>query len=389
MGLRAACAELRDSGVWLIDRYIVWRFLANFAILLGLLYVFAVSIDLILELDEFVDVAKDSLGDESSAVALVATMGRLVVNFHGPRIFQFYAYMLGLVSVGAMGFTLAQMHRHRELVAVLASGVRLHRVAVPLVCAAFGLNVVQLVNQEYVLPSLAPRLIRSHDDLGRSAVDAFAVRFTADGNGNLFQSPAFDPETGTLSHLTILERDEAGRTVRRITADRGQWDEADGAWRLTNGRAITPQTVTRGETTSVLVGQPVSTYRTDLGPRVLTMRRYREYATMLSIKQIRRMIQTPGVVDSDALVRFWFARYSTVLINMLVLLMTLPFFLLREPASLLRNSVLCAGVAIPAMLGALVGFAVDLPGISPAVGVFLPALVLIPIALFMVTLVRT
>ena len=110
---------------------------------------------------------------------------------------------------------------------------------------------------------------------------------------------------------------------------------------------------------------------------------------MLSIGQIRQMLRTPGVVDTDALVRFAFARFTTVLINVLVLAMSLPFFLLREPASLIRNSVLCAGTAIPAMLGALLGFAASLPGIPPSVSVFLPAIVLFPVAMFMVSLVKT
>ena len=163
-------------------------------------------------------------------------------------------------------------------------------------------------------------------------------------------------------------------------------------WRLTNGRAITPQSQFGGETTSLLVGQPIDMYLTDVTPQVLTMRRYRQYATMLSLNQIREMMSDvggPGVVDTDALVRLWFARFTAVLINMLVLVLTLPFFLLREPANLLRQSVLCAGAAIPAMLGALLALAVDLPGIPPAAGVFLPALVLIPVAMFMVTLIKT
>ena len=41
------------------------------------------------------------------------------------------------------------------------------------------------------------------------------------------------------------------------------------------------------------------------------------------------------------------------------------------------------------MLGALIGLAVDLPGIASSVEVFLPGLVLIPIAMFQVTLVRS
>ena len=374
--------------MWQIDRYIVRRFLANFFILLILLFVFAVSIDLLLELDEFVEVARDTVGPDGGFLAQLAALIGIVAHYHGPRLFQFYAYMLGLLSVGAMGFTLAQMHRHRELVALLASGVRLHRIALPILGAALGLNLIQLANQEFVLPRLAPLLIRSHQDIGQQGAEAFDVRFTTDGKGNLLQAPSFDPTTNTLILPTFLERDEAGRTVRRITADRATWDEAARAWILVGGRAITPQSSAAG-TTAVLRGQPVDRYATDLGPDILKMRRYREYATMLSITQIGQMLRSPGVVDEDALVRFALARFSTVLINMVVLVMALPFFLLREPASLLRNSLLCAGTAIPAMLGALLGFAVQFPGIPPAISVFLPAMVLLPVMVFMVSLIRT
>ena len=69
--------------------------------------------------------------------------------------------------------------------------------------------------------------------------------------------------------------------------------------------------------------------------------------------------------------------------------MVLPYFLLREPANLLRNSLLCAAMAIPASMGGLLSMAMPLPGISPVMGVFLPVLVLIPVALFMVSTMKT
>ena len=119
------------------------------------------------------------------------------------------------------------------------------------------------------------------------------------------------------------------------------------------------------------------------------MRQYRQFAAMLSIKQIRRLLKSGQPEDRDVLVRFWFSRFTAVLINMLMVVITLPFFLLRAPANLLRQSLLCAGTAIPAMLGALIGLTVDLPGIPSSVEVFLPGLVLIPVAMFQVTLIRS
>jgi len=372
----------------LLDRYIVGRFLSNFAILFALLFTFAISIDLLLQLDRFVDAAQARAG-EAGALWRTIVMAGIILDFHGPRIFQFYAYMLGLLSVGAMAFTLAQMHRHRELVAVLASGVSLHRIAAPLICAVFGLNLLQLLNQEFILPKLAPQLIRKHGDIGQAGVSGFEILFTADGDGNLLQAPMFDPQTNTLSQPTILVRDDVGRTVRRITANEATWDPSIDAWRLSQGLAMTPAAGSASDSSSRFVHQTIDLFETDLAPEVLKMRQYRQFAAMLSIKQIRKLMKSGQPEDRDVLVRFWFSRFTAVMINMLVLVITLPFFLLRAPANLLRQSLLCAGTAIPAMIGALIGLTVDLPGIASSVEVFLPGLVLIPIAMFQVTLVRS
>ena len=100
-----------------------------------------------------------------------------------------------------------------------------------------------------------------------------------------------------------------------------------------------------------------------------------------STSQINQMLASRGVVDADALARFKYSRFAAVLINMLLLIITLPFFLLREPANLLLQSLWCAAVAVPGMIAALIGLTVELPGIPPAAGVFLPVAILIPIAL--------
>ena len=188
----------------LIDRYIAGRFLGNFCMLLMFLFLFVVSIDLLLQLDEYVNAAKQQAGPDGSLPAEIIALVGIVVNFHGPRIFQFYAYMVGLLIVGAMGFTLAQMHRHRELVALLSVGMRPHRVAMPIILAAVGLSLLQLLNQEFMLPRLAPMLIRKHADIGREGVQAFSVEFTADGSGNLVYAPSTRRRTRCSCRLSSI-----------------------------------------------------------------------------------------------------------------------------------------------------------------------------------------
>jgi len=362
----------------LLDRYICLRFLVNFAILFSLLFVFAISVDLLLNLDRFVDAGRDRAGDAGPIRATLITL-RLILDFQGPRVFLFYGYMHGMVGIGAMAFTLAQMHRHKELVALLASGVSLYRVAMPIVVCMFALSLVQLVNQECVMPDVAPLLLRDHGQVGERELESFPVAFTPDGEGNLLQAAEFVPgaKPPVLVFPTMLVRDEQGRTVRRIAADAAVWDDQQRAWRLEDGVAVKTQPMDGDAPGRQSVREPAELFHTDLSPRALTIRRHGQFAAMLSLEQIADMLRTPEVVDVPTLIRFKYARFAVVLINLLVLGLTLPTFLLRAPASLMRQAVWCAAISIPAMMGAGLGLNMDLPGIPPAVGVFLPVIILL------------
>jgi lipopolysaccharide export system permease protein len=375
--------------MFLIDRYIFIRFVSNFVLLFLLLSVFAIAIDAILHLDRFVDAAREVLGREAGTLAVIGKMVVLILHFESPRVLQLYAYLHGLVAVGAMGFTLAQLYRHRELVALMATGISLHRVAMPFIVGMFLFSVLQLLNQEFILPRIAPLLLRGHGEIGRTGVDEYEISFTADSDGNLLQAPGFDPHTGSLRSPTFLERDERGRTRRRISADSAVWDAQHNGWSFTNGIAITLQPATQNDSAATSRTEPISLYQTSLSPQVLIVRRYGQFAGMLSLSQIRQMLDTPGIADAPTLQRHQYARFSVVLVNLLVLWITLPCFLLREPSNLLVQTVMCASMAIPGMMGAAIGMMVEMPGIPPAVAVFLPVLVLIPVALARFTYIKT
>jgi lipopolysaccharide export LptBFGC system permease protein LptF len=353
-----------------------------------LLFIFAIAIDLILNLDQFIEVSREVHGPEASSLQVTWTMLVLAANFQGPRLFQFYAFLHGLVAVGAMGFTLAQMHRYRELVAIMASGISLHRVAMPFIFAVFGLALIQLLNQELLLPRVAPLLLRDYEDIGRRGLERFEVGFTADAAGNLLQASSFDPQTNTMENPTFFERDDRGRTVRRITAASATWSEPDNHWRLVNGLIMRPE-VDEQVAQSVARSEEIATYGSSLSPQSLLVRHYAQFASMLSMSQISQMLATPLVSDRDALLRSYYSRFSAVLVTLLVLGASLPCFLLREPANLLRQAILCAGLAIPATVGSSIGMLMEMPGIPPAVGVFLPVIALGFMAMFPWTFLKT
>ena len=163
----------------LLDRWIARRFLGNFALIFSVMFLFAVSIDTILQLDQYIDMSRLAVKDGRFPSLWVA-LPVAIVDYHGPRVFQFFAYMVGLCSVGAAGFTLAQMVRTREVVAMLAAGLSLWRIALPILGVAVALNLAQLVNGEILLPRLAPLLVRDHSSILQRTVQHFPVKLIED-----------------------------------------------------------------------------------------------------------------------------------------------------------------------------------------------------------------
>jgi len=377
----------------LIDRHIAARYLWNVAVVFSLLFIFAVSIDVIVQLDRFVEAA-DAAVDRGERSSRLTALPLAIFDFHGPRLFQFYAYLLGLVTVAAMGFTLAQMARARELVALMTAGMSLQRVARPILLVTLLLNLGQLVNSELILPRLAPLLVREHGEILAAGQRSFPMALTRDGSGTLILAERFDPATQTLHGLLALERDEKGRAIRRVSAARATWTPQSRAWRLEDGvvmraaGASRPIAGTDSASDGVLSREPIELLASDLDPRSITIRRSATFAQMLSMGQLQEVAKA-GVVERDVIARAWWGRFAGIAANLVVFLLALPSFLLREPANLLRRSVECAAIAVGSFLVVLVGLTIALPGVPVGFSMFAPQIVLLPLALGRLSIVRT
>lgn len=399
----------------MLDRFIARQFLFNAAALMLILFSFVVAIDVSINFDEFFRVASERVAQANALaggdaggngggdggggrggvsdpstprVAVVAAL--LVCDLWWPKLLQLFNYMLGLVMIGAMGFTLSAMTRHRELVALLASGVSLFRVARPIVLAAGLLSLVQLVNQEFFLPRIAPLLTREHRHAGQRDLVAGQLRPVTDAAGRLLYAREFNPGAGTLEDLVVVERNERGLATHRVTATRARWDS--GVWLLEGGlRASYAENAPPPE--------PVRILETDLDPTAINIRRYSGYSQSLSWSQIGDQIADtkarPGTMGerarerADQLERTRWGRLGVVACNLLGLVTCLPLFLRREPGPAITASLKAAPLAVLALLGGVLGTAAAIPGLPPELSVFVPALVLLPLAIAAATSVKT
>ena len=373
----------------LLDRYIARQFLKNLVLLHVVLFSFVLVIDFSLNFDEYVSIARDMKGpggEEPSGVRVALVSALLVVDLWWPRLFQLFNYLLGIMLVGAMAFTCSQMVRNREFVAMLASGQSLLRVARPMLLCALLMVGIQTVNREFVVPHLAELLTRSKDDAGKRGLATGARMLTADAQGRLFYARSFDLKNGVIDGLWVWERDSEGLMARRITADSARWNGA--AWKLVNGMA-------RTRSAAVGEGSPINEIVTDLSPTVLKLRRYEGYSDNLSTRQISELIARyrseaePPINRIDSLERIRFGRIATMIGSLLSLLMCLPFFLRREPTNMVLQSLICSPLALAAQMAGVLGAAAAIPGLPPQFSVFVPVLVLLPLAIASLSNVKT
>ncbi len=371
----------------LLDRYIARQYLFNVVALTVILFSFIITIDVSLNFNRMSGVAIDRLKAEGmldpSAVRKLFFTIYLAADLWWPRLLQLFNFMLGFILVGAMGFTFSQLVKGRELVAVLASGLPLQRIARPVVLIALLLTGVQLINQEFIVPQIAPLLMRDHGDAGKRFLGSDRVPLCADAQGRLWYAKSFNRDTGALEGLWIWERDEKGLATRKIKAASAVW--RDGGWDLTDATAEVRQGTLASAT-------PVSRIETDLDPTALTMRRSEAFSQALSWSQLNQMLAHPERLSEsrrDQLDRTRWGRVSIITANFLSLIIAVPFFLRREPANMAWQSVKCAPVAIVSLLGGVLGASASIPGLPIPLAVFVPCLVLAPLAVAAATGIKT
>ena len=298
-------------GAKILDRYIAREFLFSYLIALFVVLALRILLDMLMQYDEFV---------EQGSVLFN------ILDFYGPKIFEYFRDFSGAVIMLAAAFSLARLNRQNELIAVLASGTSLKRLIAPIVLIGFLLNLLMVLDQEFILPRYADKLARHHDETGENKLRVTSIWLQPDRNHALLSASEFNPNTQTLTGLTIITRPQNAATGR-IVADRATWNNQKKAWILQNGRQFTSQPDTQKNAVT-----SIAEYPSDLNPDYLWLQRNSNYKTFMSSADLNRLLQRPQKPAelAETLSEKHF-RFTDPIINLIMLLLGLPLFASREP----------------------------------------------------------
>lgn len=368
----------------ILDRYLFRALLVNYLIALAVMMSLYIVLDLFFNMDEFTEKG-------SSAWAVLGD----VYRYYWPNLFRYFSQLSGVVTLVACLATLARMRRQNELTAMLASGVSLFRVAAPVVAFGLATTLLWVVDTEFAVPAVAPKLARSHDDA--RGQKAYGVWFLEDGASNLLSAQTFDPRSGTMRRMMVLRRDQRGAVQSVIEAEEAAWQEieghpAGGRWRLTSGRE---QVRTGPEGLGFGPGdqaqwQRVHYYESHLTPQVIQQRQSAQWVGLLGSRQLSKLAgQNAPELVAAAVQQTRHTRFATPIVNLVLLLLGIPFLLDREPGTILSDAAKCLGVCGACFAITFASHSAVAPGSFSALPAWLPIIIFAPLAAILVDRIRT
>ena len=383
-------------GMRIIDRYVIASFMKNYLISFMVLVGLYVVMDMVFKFDEFAEISgKAGVSGYSAFFTLIAGM----FDYYFFQCFVFFVQLSGIIPVVAAAFTLMRFSRFNELAAILAAGVPLLRVAMPIILVSVLLNALLLVDQELVIPQLIPKLVRDPDDLERIGPKAFPIQLMQDDQRSLLNASLYRPETktepATMKEVDIIERDEQLNGVAHVTADGATWDADRRRWNLINGRRVTglqPGAV-RGP------DQPVPFYKSNIDPYEVTLYRTGNFVELLSTRQIDELLAASrrNMYGRSDLLRVKHFRFTQPLMNVVLLLLAIPCVLTREPGKLksavtqclILSGVCMSGIFISHQLAGTNTLGPEWADRWPAMMAWMPVFIFLPFSIYMLDILHT
>ncbi|MCL2641571.1 MAG: LptF/LptG family permease [Phycisphaerales bacterium] len=373
----------------ILDRYIVRSFLVNYLLALAVLVGMYILLDLIVNFDNFTRQPVATDAPPSNAWTVLAG----IADYYLYQFLVIFQQVSGAIPLLAAGFTMVRMTRHSELTAMLASGVSLFRVAVPIVLVSVAFSVLNIFNQEVIIPRefVVQKLLRHHGETGPT-IRNDRIDFIRDNDNSLLSAMSYDRHRKQMKGVSIEVRDQESRLKRWIMADNAVWGIPPGEniehWIMHNVMQI-DDAVHVDPVKQVAGTVPVMIHQTSITPQQLDLIIQRKAVDYLSSRQVRDLAANPMEMNKAPLYKVMYLRFTQPMMNIIMLLIGIPFLLTREPSRLIQNMMYCVGVTAVVFAVTFLLFSLSGKTISPLLAAWLPVLIFGPISVVMLDSIKT
>jgi lipopolysaccharide export system permease protein len=365
----------------ILDRYVAKNFIIGYVIAFCVLMGLRIITDLFVNLDEFTEHA--DVG--------TATVVKNILMFYCLNCTLYFRDFSGMITAVAAAFSFGRMVRSNELVAVMASGISLKRIIAPIVFLALLLTGLLVIDQELLIPPLADKLVRSHDDL--PGQESYDVKFISDGKNSLINSQRFDVGTKTLHNPSILLRRETARrriweVTGLISAEKAVYNDQTGQWDLYSRDTKTGELLAYGLLEKIGARgapEPIPSYSSDITAKDIPVRRKSEHKTLLSLKELSALAaQKTQIRDVAQLLSQKHFRITDPIINLIMLMVSLPILVCRDPKSMTSAVMISFGVTgacfVTTFVCKILATEVVFDKVMPELWAWLPVFIFLPIA---------
>jgi LPS export ABC transporter permease LptF/LPS export ABC transporter permease LptG len=205
----------------ILDRYVLAQFVRIFALTLaGLIVVWMII--------EYFEISDDVYSSGASRW--------VIAEFFQFRMPFIVMMALPIATTLTVLIVFSLMSKHNEVIAVLAGGTSLFRLAAPVLVPVVALAVTQYALSDYIVPHTNLRLAGVQEKLELTNPNAGPLaqaRWVWGKGRHLFNFADYDPETSTFQGLCVYYVDDAHWRLGRVECSaRVQWQE--GAWVATD-----------------------------------------------------------------------------------------------------------------------------------------------------------
>jgi lipopolysaccharide export system permease protein len=366
----------------LIDRYIgraqLHAFVVVFVSLAGLYLVF----DAFTNMEEFI-----------SHSATTGSLATVLAGYYGCRLVLFFDTASPVVALASAMFALSWLERHNELTALLAAGVTRWRIARPVLVFSAVVALVAAGSRELVLPRIRESFARNAQDLRGDVLASFAPRYD-NSTEILFRGDGAQAAGSRIHAPSLVMPPQLAGHGPQITAGEAFWRPAEGerpAGYLLQG-VTEPADIDALPPLEIGGRQVVMSRSTEpwLQPRecfvvsdvtfeqLIGSTNWSQYS---STPELVRAIRNPSLgVGTDIPLRVH-ARFMAPLLDMSLVMLGIPLVLGPSRRGVFVAVGLCVLMTVVfflAVLGCHSLVAGD--AFSPAVGAWMPLLILAPLA---------